>query len=90
MFGQRRNAFDDSLNESWSSKTFDFENSSQGNFASSGYTASLSDKADGQTGNMIDGATGTLVIDDAITVTLFNIADEAGDGGNNGDDPERQ
>jgi len=36
---------------------------------------------------MTSGATGTLVIDNALSVTLFNTANEAGDGGNNGDDP---
>ena len=82
-----QSAFTNSLDAAWATKVIDFEASAAGNFAVSGYTASASDYHDSQLGSMATGATGTLVIDDAVSVTLFNTADAAGDGGNIGDDP---
>ena len=79
--------FTNSLDAAWATKVIDFEASAAGNFAVSGYTALASDYHDSQLGSMATGATGTLVIDDAVSVTLFNTADAAGDGGNVGDDP---
>ena len=80
-------AFNDSLSSAWSTKLIDFETSAPGNFAVSSYTASSADFLANQSGNMNSGATGELVIQDSVSVTLFNTANEAGDGGNNGDDP---
>ena len=76
-----------SLSSTWTTKLIDFETSNSGNFAKSSYSAASGDYHDGGSGDMTSGATGTLVIDNALSVTLFNTANEAGDGGNNGDDP---
>ena len=80
-------AFNDSLSSAWSTKLIDFETSAPGNFAVSSYTAASADFLANQSGDMNSGATGELVIQDSVSVTLFNTANEVGDGGNNGDDP---
>ena len=80
-------SFNDSLDSGWNVEVIDFETSALGNFAASGYTAAANDRASNQSGDMSSEATGTLTIDDVVSVTLFNTGDEAGNGGTSGDDP---
>ena len=86
-FSTEVSVFEASLSSLWNTKLIDFESSAPGNFAVSGYTAFSDDYLADQSGDMSSGANGKLVIEDTVSVTLFNTANGAGDGGNNGDDP---
>ena len=80
-YANAQSQFIASLSSTWTTKLIDFEYSNSGNFATSSYSAASGDYHDGGSGDMTSGATGTLVIDNALSVTLFNTANEAGDGG---------
>ena len=82
------------INEDAIIDVYDFESSNLGNFALHGYSASSKEVLTSQSGDMTNGASGTLIFESGLSVTLFNTgndieADEPGIADNSGNSTDR-